>query len=45
MWRLFLRMPSKPTKPGEVVDLDEIGTVKEKNWERLTPYSPARKKI
>ena len=41
MWLLFLRAPGKKTLPGEAIDLGEIGQVKSKNWERLTPYSPA----
>ena len=41
MWFLFLRAPGRETLPGECVDLGEIGQVKEKDWERLTPYSPA----
>jgi len=42
MWLQFLRCPSRKTAPGEAVDLGEIGSAQEKNWERLTPYSPAR---
>jgi len=38
---MFLRAPGRPTAPGEVVDLGEIGATKTKDWERLTPYSPA----
>ncbi len=41
MWLLFLRAPGRNTAPGEVVDLGEIGATKTKDWERLTPYSPA----
>jgi hypothetical protein len=42
MWLMFLRAPGTPTAPGEVVDLGEIGEVREKRFERLTPYSLAR---
>jgi len=41
MWLMFLRAPGRETAPGEVVDLGEIGAVKTKDWERLTPYNPA----
>ena len=41
MWVMFLRAPGRNTAPGEVVDLGEIGATKTKDWERLTPYSPA----
>jgi hypothetical protein len=41
MWLMFLRAPGRNTLLGEPVDLGEIGQVKSKNWERLTPYSPA----
>ena len=41
MWLMFLRAPGRNTLPGEPVDLGEIGHVKEKDWERVTPYSPA----
>jgi hypothetical protein len=41
MWLMFLRAPGRQTLPGEPVDLGEIGQVREKDWERLTPYSPA----
>lgn len=41
MWLMFLRAPGRETAPGEVVDLGEIGAVKTKDWERLTPYSLA----
>jgi hypothetical protein len=43
MWLMFLRAPGRSTAPGEPVDLREIGLVAPKNWERLTPYSPAVK--
>jgi hypothetical protein len=39
MWLAFLRAPSNATGPGEPVDLGEIGTTREKDWVRLTPYS------
>ena len=41
MYLMFLRAPGRKTLPGECVDLGEIGQIKEKDWERLTPYSPA----
>jgi hypothetical protein len=41
MYLMFLRAPGRDTLPGEPVDLGEIGQVKQKDWERLTPYSPA----
>jgi len=41
MWMMFLRMPGRKTTPGEPVDLGEIGSTRDKDWERLTPYSPA----
>ena len=40
-WLMYCRAPGRETLPGEPVDLGEIGQVKEKDWERLTPYSPA----
>ena len=40
---MFLRAPGRETAPGEAVDLGEIGAAKAKDWERLTPYSPAVK--
>lgn len=42
MWLMFLRTPCRNTKPGEPVDLGEIGEVREKNWTKATPYSPAQ---
>ena len=39
MWLMFLRAPGRETAPGELVDLGEIGEVREKNWARATPYS------
>jgi hypothetical protein len=44
MWARFPLCPAKPTAPGEVVDLGEIGECREKDWERLTPYSLAKPK-
>ncbi len=41
MWLRFLLTPNRKTQPGEPVDLGEIGHVREKDWERHTPYSPA----
>jgi hypothetical protein len=41
MWLMFLRAPGRDTAPGEPVDLGDIGAVREKNWERSTPYSVA----
>jgi hypothetical protein len=43
MWSMFLRAPGKNTLPGERVYLGEIGETRDKDWERLTPYSPAVK--
>jgi hypothetical protein len=42
MWIRFLLTPGHETAPGEPVDLGELGSVCEKNWTRLTPYSPAQ---
>ena len=42
MWLMFLRAPGRETAPGEQVDLGEIGEVREKNWEKFTPYSVAQ---
>lgn len=42
-WLMYCRAPGRATAPGETVDLGEIGQDKEKDWQRLTPYSPARK--
>jgi len=42
MYLMFLRAPGRNTFPGEPVDPGEIGQVKEKDWERQTPYSPAK---
>ena len=42
MYLMFLRAPGRKTFPGEPVDPGEIGQVKEKDWERQTPYSPAK---
>ena len=41
MWLRFLLAPGRKTAPGEQVDLEEIGQVREKNWTRATPYSIA----
>jgi len=41
MWLMFLRAPGRETAPGEVVDLGEIGEVREKTFLRATPYSLA----
>jgi hypothetical protein len=41
-WLMFLHAPARNTLPGEPVDLGEIGTVPEKSFERLTPYSLAK---
>jgi len=41
MWLMFLRAPGRETLPGECMDLGEIGQIREKDWERVTPYSPA----
>ena len=43
MFLMFLRAPGKPTGPGEPVDLGEIGTTREKDWSKATPYSVARR--
>ena len=43
MWVRFLLVPGRNTAPGEVVDLGEIGSAAEKDWQRATPYSPAIK--
>jgi hypothetical protein len=42
MYLMFCRAPGRKTGPGEPVDLGEIGDCREKNWNRLTPYSPAK---
>jgi len=41
MFCFYLHAPGRETLPGEPVDLGEIGHVKEKDWERQTPNSPA----
>jgi hypothetical protein len=38
-WLMFLRASGRKTAPGEIVDLGEVGSVQEKNWVRITPYS------
>lgn len=42
MWLIYCRAPRKmsPDVDGHF-DLGDIGEAPEKNWERLTPYSPA----
>jgi len=42
-WLLYCRAPGRSTAPGETVDLGEIGSAPEKDFERLTPYSIARR--
>jgi len=42
MWLMYCRAPGRKTAPGEVVDLGEVGSVPEKKWTRLTPYSLAQ---
>ena len=42
MWLKFLFAPGRKTGPGEPVDLGEIGSTREKDWERMTPYSSAK---
>jgi hypothetical protein len=41
MFAMYMRAPARKTAPGETVDLGEIGDCREKNWNRLTPYSPS----
>jgi hypothetical protein len=41
MFISYLRAPGRKTAPGEPVDLGEIGECREKNWSRVTPYSPS----
>jgi hypothetical protein len=41
-WLMFCRAPGRKTAPGEPVDLGEIGSAREKNWERMTPHSLAQ---
>ena len=43
MLLMYMRAPARKTAPGEIVDLGEIGQDREKDWERLTPYSLARR--
>ena len=45
MYLMFLRAPARKTAPGEPVDLGEIGACAEKNWIRMTPYSPTQAKV
>jgi len=42
-WLLYCRAPGRRTAPGETVDLGEIGSAPEKDFERLTPYSIAQR--
>ena len=46
MWIRFLLAPARLSrqelKRGAVTDLGELGSVREKNWTRATPYSLAR---
>jgi hypothetical protein len=42
MWLRFLLTPSKPNpEPDGFYNLGEIGSDAAKNWNRVTPYSPA----
>jgi hypothetical protein len=42
MWLLFLFAPSKAIpEPDGFFNLGEIGSDANKNWSRVTPYSPA----
>ena len=41
-WLMFCRAPGHKTGPGEQIDLGEIGSTREKNWGRMTPYSLAQ---
>ncbi len=43
MVMMYMRAPARKTAPGEPVDLGEIGQDAPKDWERLTPYSLARR--
>jgi hypothetical protein len=43
MWILFLRAPGQPHGTRRNRDLGEVGSVKEKGWQRATPYSLAIK--
>ena len=49
MFAMYMRAPARPTreevKQGAITDLGEIGSAREKNWSRETPYSPARRVI
>ena len=44
MWELFLHCnaASAPDASGAYMIADDIGEVREKNWERMTPYSLAK---
>ena len=41
MMLMYYRAPSRKTAPGEVVDLGEVGQVREVRVRRMTPYSIA----
>jgi hypothetical protein len=43
MYLMFLRAPGLKTAPGEPVDLGEIGSTREPQFSRVTPYSPAQR--
>ena len=43
-WLMYARASGRKTGPGEQIDLGEIGSVREKNWTRTTPYSLAQPK-
>lgn len=45
MWLRFLFAPSKPNpEPDGSFNLGEIGSDADKNWSRVTPYSPAEER-
>ena len=48
MFSLFLIFATRPTKESAEIDgsyfIGDVGTAKEKDWERLTPYSLAQKR-
>jgi hypothetical protein len=48
MLACYIRAPARPSreevKRGAITDLGEVGTVPEKNWERLNPYAVATPK-
>jgi hypothetical protein len=43
LWAMFLLWASRPTKQNSEPDgsyfIGDVGGAREKNWERLTPYS------